>query len=228
MSFHKNDSFYNSNQLIGISIGKSSPTTLHNKLLINFEGTFGELHLAFHHDLRFSDTLEESSQYIWDIPIGIPISRLKALAAKCVKIIKNMGKQEIPYAIEYKGKRKFDKEGIYNSYFDTSEYGVTCSTFILTIFESVGLEIIDWKNWQNRNEDQEWFNNLIRLINIERWKKTVIMSDEHFNNLRSEQNCKKIRPEEIFSIVYCNSYPMKFSCSSSIGSHIRNYVLQII
>lgn len=227
MSFQKNDSFRHSNQLIGISVGKSSDTTLHNKLLINFDGVCGELHLEYHHKMTFSETFDSPNDYIWGPPVDIHPSRLKALAARCLKIIKNQDKQEIPYAIEYKGKRKFDKEGIYNSYSQGSEYGVTCATFILTIFESVGLDIIDWKNWENRPEDKVWFDGLIRTIEIGRIRGWFNISDEHLENLRSEEHCKKIRPEEIHSIVYCNSYPMKFECSSAIGKYIRNYLLKV-
>lgn len=227
MSFHKNDSFATSSQIIGISVGKSSNTNLHNKLLINFDGICGELHLEYHHKMTFSNIFDLSNKYIWGSPIGIHSSRLKALAARCIKIIKNKDIQEIPYAIEYKGRRKFDEDGIYNSYYNGSDYGVTCATFILTIFESVGLDIIDWKNWIDRPEDEAWFDSLIKTMEIGKARGWFKLSDEHLENLRSEKNCKKIRPEEIFSIVYCNSYPMKFSCSSSIGSHIRNYVLQI-
>lgn len=228
MTFSKNSDFIEQNKIIGISVGKSAPEQLHNKILINFDDFQGELHLAFHHNLTFSEIFEYPDMYIWGFPIGIHESRLKALAARCVKVIKNIGKQDIPYAIEYKGKRKFNKDGIYSSYTSGDEYGVTCATFILTLFESVGLEILDWKNWESRTkEDSEWFLKLIRLIEIERNRGRLTMSEEHLSNLKSEQNCQKIRPEEIFAINYCSELPMTFICSSTIGKNVRQYLISL-
>lgn len=225
MNLVHNSDFLQSEKIIGISVGKSAPDQLHNKLLINFNNVQGELHLEFHHILTFSETFENPEMYIWDIP-AIPESRLKSLAARCIKVIKNIEFQDVPYAIEYKGRRKFDKEGIYNSYSSGDEYGVTCATFILTLFDSVGIDLLDWQNWENRDdEDNEWFTRLIRIIEIERGRGRLLMSDEHFNNLKSEENCKKIRPEEVFASVFCNNLPINFLCSSTMGTNIRNYLI---
>ncbi len=228
MMFLKNSNFIEHNKIIGISVGKSSPDQLHNKILINFDDFQGELHLQFHHNLIFSDSFDSPNMYIWGFPSGIPESRLKALVARCIKVINNIDKQDIPYAIEYKGKRKFDKEGVYSSYTSGDEYGVTCATFILTLFESVGLEILDWKNWESRDEeDKVWFLKLIRLIEIQKAKGNLEITDEHLANLKSEENCQKIRPEEIYSIVHCSNHPMKFMCSSSIGEIVRKHLISL-
>ena len=166
--------------------------------------------------------------YIWEFPKGIHESRLKALAARCIKVIKLIGKQDIPYAFEYKGKRNFDKEGVYSTYNSGDEFGVTCSTFILTLFESVGIEVLDWRNWEVRvSEDLDYFRRFIRLVRIYKEKGLIEMSDEHFQNLESEENCKKIRPEEIFAAAYCSNLPMNFLCSSEIGKKIRTYTLKL-
>lgn len=225
MSLVHNSDFLQSEKIIGISVGKSAPDQLHNKLLINFNDVQGELHLEFHHTLTFSETFEHPEMYIWDIPSTIPESRLKSLAARCIKVIKNLDYQDIPYAIEYKGRRKFDKEGIYNSYSTGDEYGVTCATFILTLFDSVGINLLDWHNWEERLEDKVWFSKLIRLIEYHRYRGDLEMSEDHLNNLKSEENCKKIRPEEVFVSAYCNDLPMKFLCSSTMGTNIRNYLI---
>ena len=54
MNLVHNSDFLQSEKIIGISVGKSAPDQLHNKLLINFNNIQGELHLEFHHTLTFS------------------------------------------------------------------------------------------------------------------------------------------------------------------------------
>lgn len=225
MTFNLNSSFLESNNIIGISVGRSAAEDLHNKLLINFNNNKYELHLAFHHMLVYGELIDVE-KYIWDFP-NFPESRLKALAARCINIINNIDGQNIPYALEYHGIRKFNEQGLYTSYIDGAEYGMTCATFILTVFESVGLEILDWKNWPSRNEDKEWFDRLIRLLNIHKVKHGTV-SQEHIYNVTKEKDCVKIRPEEIFSVCYCNEYPMNYDCSSIIGSGVRDYLFTSI
>lgn len=220
MSFLNNSVFLDSNHFIGISVGKEQ-IDLHNKILINFDEYKGELHLRFHHDLVF-DIISDNPKYIWDFPKNIPSSRLKALAGRCIKVINNINNQKTPYSFEYKGQRKFDKEGIYESYKSGSEYGMTCATFVLTIFDSVGINLLDWQNWVEREEDSVFFRTIMLMLSS--LKKQGFVSEEHIENLKSEKNCKKIRPEEVFSSVYCKDYPMKYDCSSGIGIYIRKHL----
>lgn len=116
MTFEKNKNFENSGAIIGISVGQSSQGFLHNKILINFEGTIKEIHLANHHEFICSDIVDENN-YIWDIP-NIYLSRLKSVVGRCLKIIKNQEKLNdlLPYSFNYKGIRRFDSDGVYSAY----------------------------------------------------------------------------------------------------------------
>lgn len=226
MSFKTNALFVNSGSIIGISVGHSANGSLHNKLLINYNNKVNEIHLAFHHSFVCTNAIVEEGSYIWEMPT-IPESRLKSLAARCLKIIKTQSGNSdlLPYALSYQNIRKFDRAGVYSNFSENSEYGMTCATFILTVFNSVGLDLLDWKNWEDRVEDSEWFDKLLRILNAQVRYKNV--TQEHYDNVASERNCAKIRPEEVFSSVYCKSHPMKFACSTTMGSLIRNYCLSL-
>lgn len=226
MSFKTNDLFVNSGSIIGISVGHSANGFLHNKLLINYNNKVNEIHLAFHHSFVCSDKIVDDGSYIWEMP-KIPESRLKSLAARCLKIIKTQkgNNNLLPYALGYQNIRKFDKAGVYSSFSQNSEYGMTCATFILTIFNSVGLNLLDWENWQDREEDAEWFSTLIRILQVGVYRGTV--THDHFVNVTSERNCAKIRPEEVYSSVYCKNLPLKFGCSLSMGGIVREYCLNL-
>lgn len=223
MSFKSNDSFVDSDAIIGISVGHSSSGNLHNKILIKFVDEVKEIHLAFHNQFVCSAIVDLGS-YIWGVP-NIPLSRLKSIAARCLKIVKTQQGQTnlLPYALGYHNIRKFDKEGIYEDYSVNSEYGMTCATFVLTVFNSLGWDLLDWQNWTDREEDVEWFDKLLRILYLGVYRGNI--TQQHYDNVASERNCPKIRPEEVYSSIYCSKLPMKFGCSSSMGKIVREHCL---
>ena len=53
------------------------------------------------------------------------------------------------------------------------------------------------------------------------------VSDIHLKNVKSEMNCARLRPEEVFSSVYCDNLPMSFNCSENMGAIIKKEVLSL-
>lgn len=226
MSIKFNDTFIISQNIVAISLGhETSQDNLHNKILINFDEKAIEIHLAFHHRFVCSEIINSKS-YIWETPNIHPL-KLKMVAAKCLSIIEIQSKNTnlLPYAFGYQGKRHFDKEGIYSNQTQGDEYGMSCATFILTVFNSVGVDLLDWKKWIDRDEDREIFRKLLLLLR--RGVKDNLVSELHYENVKNEINVPKIRPEEVFSSVYCTNLPMQFSCSDYLGSLIRNLCINL-
>jgi len=226
MSIKYNDSFLASGSILGISVGHQSVEgNLHNKLLLNFNNNKLEIHLAFHHAFTCSEIIDTQS-YIWDIPKIHPL-RLKSVAARCLSIIdfQKDNSNLLPYAFGYQAMRRFNKEGMYSDYENGYEYGMSCATFILTVFNSVGIDLLDWKNWSDRVEDRDVFKKLLMLLLSGVRSGTV--SRAHYENVRSESNVPKIRPEEVFSSVYCNEIPLKFSCADYLGKITRDICVNL-
>lgn len=226
MSIKFNDSFIISKNIVAISLGhQSSPNNLHNKILINFDEKAVEIHLAFHHKFVCSDIINSKS-YFWETPNIHPI-KLKMVAAKCLSIIdiQNKNTNLLPYAFGYQAKRHFDKEGIYSNQTYGDEYGMSCATFVLTVFNSVGIDLLDWKNWTDRETDRDIFKKLLSLLKIGVRNNNV--TESHYENVKNEINVPKIRPEEVFSSVYCTKLPMQFNCSDYLGSLIRDVCINL-
>lgn len=226
-SFQSNNDFIKSEHSVAISIGHTSNQNLHLKLLIKLMGEVKEVHLGWHHDFVFQD-IEHFDSYIWAVP-QIPPSRLKSVAAKCFIIAENQKKNKnpLPYAIGYYSLRSFDKEGIYIDV-DGIEYGMTCATFILTVFKSVGVDLIDWKEWpKGREEDLPWFNTILSYL--EKGVERGMVSSLHYENVKTESNCARYRPQEVFSSVYCmkNDTPAKFQCCESFGNTVKDYTRKL-
>ncbi len=222
MSFGYNSNFIESGQILAISVGHEvSQGNLHNKILLNYDGKMLELHLAFHHSFVATEIINTDS-YIWQTPKIHPF-RLKNIAAKCLSIvdIQNNNVNLLPYAFGYTAKRKFNNEGLYKNYEDGDEYGMSCATFVLTVFNSFGIDLLDWKNWFDREDDEETFKRLLAILNFRRRSGQV--SQIHYDNVANEKNVPKIRPEEVFSSSFCLKLPMSFESCEYLGKYIREY-----
>jgi hypothetical protein len=227
VSFKSNVDFEQSNQILAISVGHYSQGNLHNKILYNFENTIKEIHLGWHHYFKHTD-IRFPESYIWEVP-RIPKSRLKSVIARCIIVSEDQlktNKKPLPYAAGYHSSRLFDEEGIYSDDESKFEYGMTCATFVLTIFKSVGIDILDWSNWVARADDTVWFNHIISVL--EKGCSDGQVSVAHLNNVRKEINCARFRPEEIFGSMYCTTIPpSSFECTVDFGIIVKKYVTSL-
>lgn len=226
MTFGFNSDFIESGEVLAISVGhEGSQDNLHNKILLNYDENKFELHLAFHHHFISSDVISTDS-YIWQTPKIHPI-RLKNVASKCLSIIEVQKNRSnlLPYAFGYSAKRHFNNEGVYKNYENGEEYGMSCATFILTVFNSVGIDLLDWKNWTDRVEDRPIFEKLLRTLKFGLSKGFV--SQNHYDNVASEKNVPKIRPEEVFTSSFCLKIPMSFDSCEYMGKYVREYCISL-
>lgn len=226
--FQSNNDFSKSNKILAISVGHVTQGFLHNKILYNFDETVGEIHLGWHHHFFHEKEIISPDSYIWKVP-NLPDSRLKSVVAKCLLVAENQKdklKNQLPYSVGYFSGREFNQDGIYTDNISGYEYGMTCATFVLTIFNSVGIELLDWRNWKYREDDKPWFNYII--LNLTKGYSGGYISKTHLDNVKKEENCARFRPEEIFASMYCSHKPSsKFSCTSNLGSLVKPFVLQL-
>lgn len=102
---------------------------------------------------------------------------------------------QIPYAF------KFDR----NAYFSnvTGELflpegaGLSCSTFVLTVFASAGIHLVDVTDWQKRPEDIARHNSLLEKMSEGIPEFHIPPAHpEHVEKVRAEVQCIRVRPEE--------------------------------
>ena len=60
---------------------------------------------------------------------------------------------KIPYAYRYDNYSDFDVDN--QLILDEKSNGLTCATFLLTLFHHVGIDLIDLNSWPQRNEDEQ-------------------------------------------------------------------------
>lgn len=149
------------------------------------DNTRGVLHLAWHHRLTHEDVPDEVV-HVHPAPRAEP-ARLMFVAAMCERIWKRH-RRNIPYGFKY-DRSKFEQDG--TIHLGPDENGLTCATFVLAVFHSVGVRLLDVGTWPERPEDEEHLRGLLNRLE-ERCEDSA-----HLDALRKETSCARYRPLEV-------------------------------
>lgn len=176
---------------------------LHAGLLYKLGKEVRVLHLGWENDLKNTWRWPR----LWAAP-DLKSQRSFALSALCTRIWKKFEKDKtMPYGL-----------GFYQSTFtDTGlrlngkAVGLSCATFILAVFNKLGLALVEEETWPVRQEnDNEWYDRL---------------SDENkaqVPDLKAEidSRVRRIRPEEVLGACSCDA-PAQFT---DCEAHGKRYV----
>lgn len=89
--------------------------------------------------------------------------------------------------------------------------GLTCATFILAVFNAMGVTLVDEGDWPVREEDDRAF-----LAAVAKFA-----SPAHFAMLRAEvdERCGRIQPDEVLGACACR-LPAKFDCTRTAADRV--------
>lgn len=97
--------------------------------------------------------------------------------------------------------------------------GLTCATFVLAIFESLGFPLLVRDTWQQRPSDLNWQESIV--VRLEEWAQHhQIDIDDHLAAIRSAPKSMRYRPEEVAAGVADFDSPLDFAAAQSIGGDI--------
>lgn len=146
--------------------------------------------------------------------LGLDPFTKKALQAKCISISKRK-ESEVPYSFLYDGEY-FNSDGAYNR--NGENEGLTCSTFILAVFRSIGIEIISFEDWPSRLADQEWQEKMVPIL-VEKLKLPE-------DGLVKQLGSPRVRPEEA-TVAACDSvHPVTFSRIEELSKELLNQLFE--
>lgn len=164
-----------------------------------YEDRWGEpwyLDLASHRELQRQSATRPSA---WVTPEIDPILQ-EQLCERCDLIWardqEKAPEQRLPYGFRYEG-ALFDEQG--EPVFDpVLEHGLTCATFVLAVFASVGLQLMDLPSWPAATEvDRRWRALVLQLLPF---------SEQERERLRSELECRRFHPPEV--VAACAHLPL--------------------
>ena len=150
------------------------------------------LHLTTHNRIKCDDNL---NSFRCGIRPNIHQLRQEQVSIFCNVIVdRGLDFNDIPYGFSYDGTSYFENNGLLINIANCSGY--TCGTFVLTIFHSLSLDLIDISTWPSREDDIPWqkiiLNRLLRSASI------LGISDNHLLRLSKEIGCcPRYRPEEV-------------------------------
>jgi len=166
------------------------------------------LHLAWHLELKNSFP---KPSYAWISP-AIPERRARQVAAWCRRVYR-ANHSGIPYAFS-QATDCFDQQtGAY--IFGPTRNGLTCASFVLGLFQSTGLPLIEYATWPEfREGDEEWQRSIIGQL---RKKKAT---EDHIQRVESEIGCVRYRPEDVAGAAATEKLPASFAEVQPVAEQI--------
>jgi hypothetical protein len=98
-----------------------------------------------------------------------------------------------------------------------NKHGLTCATFVLGVFHSVGLPLIQYDTWPQRREgDEEWQRYIIEAL------KQTNASPEHIQLVESEIGAVRYRPEDVAGAGAAEGIPTAFDTANELAGKIMS------
>jgi hypothetical protein len=102
--------------------------------------------------------------------------------------------------------------------------GLTCATFVLAVFQSIGLPLIDLPSWQHRPEDEQWQRRLMQYIARE--GKAWGLSDTQIADRNAEIPCLRYRPEEVVGACLVGNHASHWDETVPAGADVLRWITQ--
>jgi hypothetical protein len=202
-----------------IAIGQVDRPPFNTHSGIIYEGEDGKkymLHLSFHFELKRA---EYHKRFGWVSP-NIHASRERSIAGLCRLIWKkHKTTQALPFSL------RLDKAIRFNTIsgdlcLSTGGCGLNCSNFVIIVYLSSGVDLIDYATWMPREEDKAWHTWLVTCL------ETKKAARAHIDAVRSEIGCCRVRPEEVAGAGLEAVIPASFSACEAGGKRIKSELVE--
>lgn len=193
----------------------------HTGLLHRAEGVLRILDLCWHESLR-SGALTD------DVPCIVPnlepeeVNDVTGMCRLIEMRNRTSDPQKIPYGLGPPNNTRFNREG---ELLLEGGLGLTCSTFVLTVFESVRVPLVDLSDWVVRPDDDTRHTALIERM-------TNGIGDyppadpQHVARIVASPPCIRVRPEEVAAAGLAMALPIKFDMAKFWGEWIVKRVAE--
>lgn len=125
---------------------------------------------------------------------------------------------QIPYAFRYTNKTHINQGTGEVNLEDGA--GMSCSTYVLAVFQSVGITLVNIGTWQTREGDIARHEALLQKMRegIPGWSPPA--PPEHIALVERETNCMRVRPEEVAATAMYDDHPATFAQLEPAGAWI--------
>lgn len=166
------------------------------------------LHLAWHYNL-LSEPLKPGYRCV---PMSsFDEEELQLFAEQASRIFEE-NTAGIPYGMEYTGAAVFGGD---LKFLESPGAGLTCATFVLGFFATLGFEIIDVESWESRADDVVWQGNIYSMLEKNLEKDSALAQKDLIGK------AFRFRPEEVIgSVGIYQDEPLDFAESTAVGARL--------
>ena len=188
----------------------------HTGIIHRNRGTLFTLDLMWHERLR-SGVLD--SDYACVVPSLLPEEENDVMAMCRLIEARNRdpNPQKIPYAVGPPGSIRFNRDG---ELILGDGIGLTCSTFVLTVFNSAAVPLADVAGWVARSDDNERHQQLIQKMTDGIPGFAPPANPAHVQKVKASLPCIRVRPEEVAGAALSTNLPAHFVNAESAGRWI--------
>jgi hypothetical protein len=196
----------------------------HTGIIHRNQGMLYVLDLCWHERLRSSPCREDCACVVPDLEP----EEINDVTGMC-RLIDRRHQQRaatggflIPYAFRFNNNTRFSA--------NTGELmlgdgvGLSCSTFVLTVFESAKVALVDVTGWPARPEDLAQQARLLGMMQNGIPGFAPPASPEHIARVQSELPCVRVRPEEVAASAMAVRLPADFARAERGG----RWILELI
>lgn len=174
------------------------------------------LHLAFHFKLRREEPGED---YHWVHSVAIPQYRAEDIAEFCALVWKRAEQNRIPYAFNYE-QAIFDRSTGRLRLGDR-EWGLTCATFVIALYKTMGFDLLQRDQWTARETDEQFMVMIVGEL------EKAGASREHVENVLSQTDCARFRPEEVAAGASIDPLPASFALTGARAEVLANLLSEL-
>jgi hypothetical protein len=145
------------------------------------------LHLRTH--LKLSAETFDASNMCW---VASPVDLPPKASVQIVSIIRGLAKRKpsIPYGLNFlKSSGSFDSNGHYKA--PKGSNGLTCATFVSTLFSDMRAPLIQPATWQPTDENRAWGEGVCKFLEGQG------VPADHVAAVRGNVDGLRVRPEEV-------------------------------
>jgi hypothetical protein len=145
---------------------------------------------------------------LWIVP-NIDSDESEQVAARCRRVGRTSLGRGFPYA-NSNPKDFFDSrlEFVYGS----GRLGLTCASFVLAVFGSCGIHLVNYDSWQIRAGDAKWQDDFMNDMQME---------DSHKQAIRSDGTMPRYAPLEVAGAIATGRRHVQFGRAVKYSKRIR-------
>lgn len=198
---------------LGVAICQTKPGWYHIGILYKAEGADPKIcHMAWHHALMCGDPVDP--KYDW-MQSGIDETNKNVIVAAMVGM-EVTRRLPVPYSTYFEGTYFVPNTLIYSR--KEPGAGLTCATFIIAAFASLGCPLIAEGTWQSRPTDQAWKNEIIAIMREQLG--ALGLSEEHIIAQEARVGDPRFQPEEVAAAIANDNRPITFDQAVQLGAEI--------